>query len=122
MMTPHPDILAALELVSRELHKAAVKKGFDASHDDTHTDKSLALAACFLLQDYYEPRRWEERAIGRATGLEKKCDPPRDSWPAAFAHRKFNEVTSRDRLVIAAQFVISEIARVLRAEGNGRHD
>lgn len=119
-MTPHPDILAALELVSHELHKAAVKKGFDASHDDTHTDKSLALAACFLLQDYYLPSREEERAIARSITLEKRCNPPRDPWPVAFAHRKFNESTSRERLVIAAQFVIAEIARVLRAEGEGR--
>ena len=119
-MTPHPDILAALELVSIELHKAAVKKGFDASHDDAHTDKSLALAACFLLQDYYQPSRAEERAISRSIVLKKQCNPPRDSWPVAFAHRKFNDSTPLEQLVIAGQFVISEIARRVRAEREDR--
>lgn len=110
---PHPDIFAALELVSKELHKAAVRKGFDAAHDDKHTDKSLAVAACFLIQDYYEPTREEERAIARHVAL-KRFDPPRDPWPAAYAHKKFNDSVCIQRLVIAAQFIISEIARLRR--------
>jgi len=110
---PHPDIMAALALVGTQLYKAAASKGFDAAHDDCHTDKSLAITAAFLLEDYCEPGWQEEWTINRHTLLKKAG---RDPWPAAYAHRKFNDSLELQRLVVAAQFTVSEIARVLRAQ------
>jgi len=108
-----PEVQEAFAMIAVECHNAMAIKKFNAAHDDGHTDKSLAITAAFLLEDYCEPGRQEEWAINRHTLLKKAGRAP---WPAAYAHRKFNDSLELQRLVIAAQFTVSEIARVLRAQ------
>ena len=109
-----PEVQETFEMIAVECHKAMVIKKFNAAHDDGHSDKSLAVTAAFLLQDYYEPGNQEERSVTRHVTMKMRLG--RDPWPAAYAHRKFNDSLELQRLVIAAQFTVSEIARVLRAQ------
>ena len=108
-----PEVQEAFAMIAVQVHKAVAVKRFDAAHDDKHTDKSLAITAAFLLEDYCEPGRQDEWAINRHVRMMKAG---RDTWPSDYAHRKFNDSLELQRLVIAAQFTVSEIARVLRAQ------
>ena len=68
-----------------------IAKGFDADHDDTHTDGSLLSAATQLLQGM---RFYDE-----------------EEWTAARVRRIRGKYTEREQLLIAAAFIVAEIER-----------
>ena len=107
---------AAVDVLT-ERHRQNRHEGYNASHDDEHTDGSLASAAvCYaLLEPKVEDRAaWEYPGRGecdRQTIYEKI---PR-LWPSSWHPRYWKPKDRRRNLVRAAALILAEIERIDRA-------
>ena len=79
-----------------DIRQMQEEKGFDANHDDTHTDRSLLSAATQLLQGM---RMYDEK-----------------EWTTSRVRRIQRKYTEREQLLIAAAFIVAEIERRDRVE------
>lgn len=109
---------AAVNDVLVERVRQLSEEGYDAAHDDEHTDGSLALAAAcyatphriYVKQDYadsvtfVDPWPWEKRADKR----------PYDGNVVRSNGSK-GEAKRRDLLVKAAALILAELERIDRA-------
>jgi hypothetical protein len=94
-----PDValqaMIALQMVIQERRRQIVTEGFDAEHDDTHTNSELARAAvCYAIPTNFYP----------AGGL----------WP--FETDCFKPTEDKKDIVRAIALLLAELERILRAE------
>lgn len=97
----------ALEDVLAERERQKTQEGWSATHDDSHTDGALAIAAgCYALSTYtheeYFPPRWP--------GVPKR-------WP--WSEHWWKPRTYREDLVRAGALILAELERLDRAAPRG---
>jgi len=99
------------EIAARRQHQIA--KGYDAAHDDEHTDASIARGAAALALSAYGniTVRADRRRYGMYRGQEDLTFEPSQIWPW---HNGFKPGTPRDALIDAAAMIVAEIERIDR--------
>jgi hypothetical protein len=99
------------EIAARRQHQIA--KGYDAAHDDQHTDASIARgAAAFALAAYGTVTLDADRRMGRLyRGHETLSVYPSRIWPW---ENGFNPESPRKALIDAAAMIVAEIERLDR--------
>lgn len=98
-----------VEMIATERHRQASDHGYDAAHDDQHTDGSLLDAAGLIAYDV--------RGGTHTTDPETEEDEDA-SWTerlAAHVQRKYADDPIH-RLAIAGAFIAAEIDRMKRAK------
>lgn len=104
----------AIVAVNAERHRQVHVEGWDAAHDDEHTDRSLALVAALYatpiaLTNFAGNDPWPWRYVD--DDLQSRT-PPSNCWD------KRNQHDERRRLVIAGALVVAELERLDRARKN----
>lgn len=93
--------------------KAQQRDGFDAKHDDQHTDKSILRCGVYLAADVLNPIAAPIAEASRGDMLKRDG---LNTWPVNVAG-KLREKYANDevqRLHIAAAMIVAEIRRRLR--------
>lgn len=104
----------AIQDVIAERQRQIDAEGCTHEHDDTHSDRSLALAGVCYAQHY----------VGRAWLLEDEDDVAEryaadelpDDWPMSWGEDAWKPKNPRRDLVRAAALLIAEIERLDRAD------
>lgn len=97
-----------LELIAEEQEHAR-SLGYDKVHDDQHDQGELARAAACLI----------EKAVQSDEGSD--IDWPHPFWPEGFDSSRYDGKSDIELLVIAGQFIVSEIDRKLSLLIPGEH-
>jgi hypothetical protein len=111
--------MSGVELIAKERERQITKEGFDAAHDDLHSDGELALAAvCYASPDpiftrtdyvnrvsYGDPWPWDD-------GFDKRHDTK--SALLLPDPRERSDGRRLDLLVKAGALIAAEIDRLLR--------
>lgn len=104
--------MSVIEEIKVERARQMEQEGWDAAHDDQHTDGSLAqAAACYALT---------ERSIGSRTVfqvIENEIfyrDIPL-AWPRSWHPKWWKPKNRRHDLIRAAALIVAEIERIDRA-------
>lgn len=105
--------LSGLALIAQERERQIVAEGYDASHDDSHTDSEIALAAvCYAHPD--PPMRWFHHPSGEDRGDRGWSAEIPKEWPWRVGD--YNPGDDRIReLVKAGALIAAEIDRLQRA-------
>lgn len=109
-LPPDPTVLNAIDAECAN----HVAHGFDAAHDDTHTDASILRCAEYIVGDVL---RNAQTTIPHEERIYLLVTSGSDLWPADRAEhirQKYADDTEH-RLVIAASLIVKEIYRRRRA-------
>ena len=117
MKTPNK---SGVELIAAERERQINDEGWTAEHDDDHTDRSLAMAACCFAAP---ERLWKMRGSSFTGGVEIF-----DPWPWAAQYDKrrhpggavkspssYSPQERFDLLVKAGALIAAELDRLMRA-------
>lgn len=96
-----------VESIAAERNRQIENEGWTLEHDDTHDDRSIAMAAaCYAIAAAASPKERVEIVSGDSL--------PEGIWP--WAMRWWKPKTPREDLVRAGALIAAEIDRIDRAE------
>lgn len=101
----------ALDDIAAERRRQVEVEGWEAAHDDEHTDGSLALAAGSYCESAARPKILA-RKPGGAFAIPKL-------WPQSWSRDWWKPKSPRQDLVRAGALIIAEIERLDRAKETG---
>ena len=104
---PHMGGSQALADIAAERRRQVEVEGWEAAHDDEHTDGSLALAAGSYCESAARPKILA-RKPGAAFAIPKL-------WPQSWSRDWWKPKSPREDLVRAGALIIAEIERIDRA-------
>jgi len=105
----------AIDDVLAERQRQIAKEGWTTEHDDSHNDRSLAMAAqCYV--EHYVGRSWlVTQSNDKESGLlEYQSEPIPNNWPEHWDDASWKPKDPRRDLVRAAALIIAEIERIDR--------
>lgn len=102
---------AAVDVIAERRGQIA-REGYDTTHDDEHTDRSIAMAATCYVRHYVQ-RAWVLDVPPLTGSNYQDMEEPPD-WPDAW--HGWKPKTPRQDLIRAAALIVAEIERLDRLE------
>lgn len=108
-----PDFRHIIEDIAEERNRQIHREGFTLSHDDEHTDRSLAAAAATYA---FSAACTAQERIAIKKGEDATLAIVKAFWPDAWAFTWFKPTHPRRDLVKAAALIVAEIGRLDRTK------